>query len=175
MTIAIDFDDTLGDTRQTIQKFMRQNGVVSFETIEEKQAFYRKHCEEILKEIPLKEHVIEVLNELSKTHTLFIVTARNNFYSNRLEALFLEYVKEKNLPIQKVYFDCIYDEKRKKCVEIGADLFIDDDIENCYATAPYVDTLLFGYTQDGLKSVYSWKEVLDYVKEKDHGRENSNE
>lgn len=165
MRIAIDFDNTLVKTSDKIKEYMIKNNVSEFKN-DEKYHFYCKYVDNITKELELKEYAKEVLQELSVDNEICIITARSDYYSKNLKQLTLDFIKKNELPISNVYFDCFSEGKANKCVELGIDLFIDDNIENClYVKNKNIETLLFESEHDSLNTVNSWKEVLEYVKE----------
>ena len=165
MKIAVDFDNTLVKTSEKIKEYMYKNNILEFKN-NEKYHFYCKCVDNITKELELKEYAKEVLTKLSKNNEIYIITARSDYYSKNLKQLTLDFIKRNNLPINSVYFDCFSEGTANKCVELGIELFIDDNIENClYVNNKNIKTLLFENKCDGLTTVNSWEEVLKYVKE----------
>ena len=165
MKIAVDFDNTLVKTSEKIKEYMLKNNISEFIN-NEKYHFYCKYVDDITKELELKDYAKEVLDKLSVNNEIYIITARSNYYSNNLKELTKEFIKKNNLPIKDIYFDCFQEGKANKCVELGIDLFIDDNVENClYVNNKNIKTLLFENKHDNLITVNSWKEVLKYIKE----------
>ena len=70
MRIAIDLDDTIVDTTKKIKEYLNKYNLEGFNNVEEKKQFYIKHIDSIFKELDLKPHVKEVLDELSKNNEL---------------------------------------------------------------------------------------------------------
>lgn len=177
MRIAFDFDDTLVNTKEKVREFLDRYGIDRFHSSEEKEEFYRQHIEEIMLDITLKDDVLKSLQILVKDHELYIITARSNYYSPRLKQMTLEFIKQQQLPIREVYFDCLGFGKRDQCMDLGIDLFIDDDIDNCLCVkSAGIDVLLYDNHYEGIHTVSSFKEIVNYVKEGMHGgRESRNE
>ena len=166
MRIAIDFDDTIVDTTKKVREYLNRYNLEEFEDIEEKTKFYIKHIDDITKDLELKPYAKEVLNELSKNNELYIVTARSDYYSKNVKLLTKEFIKNNNLPIKDIYFDCFEEEKAIMCDKLNIDLFIDDHINNCLEVKNRgIKVLLFNSEYEGLDNVNSWIDVLKYVKE----------
>ena len=166
MRIAIDFDDTIVDTTKKVREYLNRYNLEEFEDIEEKTKFYIKHIDDITKDLELKPYAKEVLNELSKNNELYIITARSDYYSKNVKPLTKEFIKNNNLPIKDIYFDCFEEGKAIMCDKLNIDLFIDDYINNCLeAKNRGIKVLLFNSEYEGLDNVNSWLDVLKYVKE----------
>ena len=166
MRIAIDFDDTIVDTTKKVREYLNRYNLEEFEDIEEKTKFYIKHIDDITKDLELKPYAKEVLNELSKNNELYIVTARSDYYSKNVKLLTKEFIKNNNLPIKDIYFDCFEEGKATMCDKLNIDLFIDDYINNCLEVKNRgIKVLLFNSEYEGLDNVNSWLDVLKYVKE----------
>ncbi len=166
MRIAIDFDDTIVDTTKKVREYLNRYNLEEFEDIEEKTKFYIKHIDDITKDLELKPYAKEVLNELSKNNELYIVTARSDYYSKNVKLLTKEFIKNNNLPIKDIYFDCFEEGKAIMCDKLNIDLFIDDYINNCLEVKNRgIKVLLFNSEYEGLDNVNSWLDVLKYVKE----------
>ena len=166
MRIAIDFDDTIVDTTKKVREYLNRYNLEEFEDIEEKTKFYIKHIDDITKDLELKPYAKEVLNELSKNNELYIITARSDYYSKNVKPLTKDFIKNNNLPIKDIYFDCFEEGKAIMCDKLNIDLFIDDYINNCLEVKNRgIKVLLFNNEYEGLDNVNSWLDVLKYVKE----------
>lgn len=166
MRIAIDFDDTIVDTTKKVREYLNRYNLEEFEDIEEKTKFYIKHIDDITKDLELKPYAKEVLNELSKNNELYIITARSDYYSKNVKPLTKEFIKNNNLPIKDIYFDCFEEGKAIMCDKLNIDLFIDDHINNCLEVKNRgIKVLLFNSEYEGLDNVNGWLDVLKYVKE----------
>lgn len=164
MRIGIDFDNTIVNTKETVSYFLEKYNFEPFNTEEDKFTFYSKYIEEIGPAISVKEDAIEVLNYLKQNNELYLITNRNNYYNPNYIEITKQYIKKHKIPIDNLYFD-IY-EKDKLCEDLGIDLFIDDDIDNCLSVDKCgIDVLLFGNNYPGLTTVNSWKEVKNRLEE----------
>ena len=168
MRIAIDFDDTIVDTTKKVKEYLAKYNLTGFNDFEEKRQFYIKHIDNISKELQLKPYVKEVLNELSKNNELYIITARSDYYSKNVKPLTKEFIKNNNLPVKEIYFDCFEEGKAIMCDKLNIDLFIDDKINNCLEVKKIgIDVLLFNNKYENLNSVDNWLDILKYVKKVD--------
>ena len=163
---AINYDKSLGNSG----KFLNDNYYVGkrFNWSKEEYGYFMGEVrKQVVNKAKLRPGLIEVLTKLKEMgHEIIIITARSNYYSNNLKELTKEFIKKNNLPIKDIYFDCFQEGKANKCVELGIDLFIDDNVENClYVNNKNIKTLLFENKHDNLITVNSWKEVLKYIKE----------
>lgn len=164
MRIGIDFDDTIVNTKEIVRKFMDRYNVKEFRTEEEKTIFYKQHVDDVMKEITLKDNVVEVLNRLKDNNELFIITARGTYYSKNLPKLTLDFIENNNIPVDKVYFNC--EEKASKCLELKIDLFIDDLPQNCISVNEVgIKTFIFDNVCEGIESVSSWIQIEKAVAE----------
>ena len=166
MKIAIDFDDTIVCTKEKVREFLNRYHIDSFKDVIEKEQFYHRYIDEMTKELKLKKHAKEVLQQLALDHELYIVTARSDYYSKNCKKIVTDYIKEKELPIKEIFFDCYEEGKANKCLELGIDLFIDDHVNNCLAVASKgIKVILFEAKQKGLSSIKNWKQIRKYIKE----------
>ena len=67
------------------------------------------------------------------------------------------------------------DDKGKLCKDLDVNVFIDNTYEHIEATEAYgIDSILFNtiYNQDidGVKRMYGWEEIYDYIKEVYNGK-----
>jgi len=167
MRIGIDFDNTIVNTKETVNNYMKKYNIDSFENENQKELFYRQHILNMCEDMTLKDNVVEVLNNLSKKHELYLITYRSNYYNDNFINKTKEYIKKNKIPIKNLYFES-YD-KGKICNDLKIDLFIDDDINNCLNVKQYnIDVLLFDNIYEGLKTVNNWKEIEVII----NGREN---
>lgn len=167
MRIGIDLDDTLVKTSESFNRVLKKHNVNFKKSYkddwdsDEIELILDNYALEILKGAEIKEDAKEVLDYLSSCgHELVIITARNNYYDDGVEEFTNDFVRENNLKISKIYFDqSIKSDLAKK---INIDLMIDDSIE-VYNNMKIenIDCILFG---DKIKT---WKEVLEYIKEKE--------
>lgn len=169
MRIGIDVDETLTDTEKSFNDVIKKYNIdfkkkYSDEwTKEERDYLLTDYCEEIISNAKLKKGAKEALDILkSKGHELIIITARCNRYSNLIEKITYDLIKDNNLKIDEIYFDDRTKSALAKRLKI--DLMIDDSkkiIENM--KKENIDCILFG---DKIKT---WEEILEYIERKNNG------
>lgn len=160
MKIAIDFDDTIVNTKEIVKKYMDKYQIKEFKNKTDMLKFQKKHATNIIKKLPFFENAKEVMNRLSSNNELYIITARNNYYAPNIEELILDFIKKHNLPIKHIYFDCYKEGKADKCVELGIDIFIDDLTENCLAVFNRgIKVIAFNNNIEGIINVNNWIEL----------------
>lgn len=166
MKIGIDLDDTIINSKETFEKFMNTNGVI-INTAEDMDNFLKLYMDQMIPEMKLFDDVILYLGKLSLKNELYFITARSDFYSKNVINLTLEYLKCNGICIDNVHFDCLHEGKALKCVELGIDLFIDDNVNNCLCVRDKgVEVLLYGTEYKGLNSICDWASVYKYVEGK---------
>lgn len=166
MRIGIDIDDTLVNTSESFEKLKIKydlNIKKKFNDkwdLEEREQILYKYLYEIIINAELKENAKEVINELSKNNELFIITARNDKYNEKIPKETIEFFKKENINIDKFYFNDY--EKASLAKSLNLDLMIDDR-KSIYENMKNVniDCILFG---DKIKT---WKEVLEYINSKE--------
>lgn len=169
MRIGIDIDETLTDTEISINEIIKRNNIDfnkkynDIWTKEEVDFIFGNFYDEIIIGAKIKEGAKETLSKLKKDgHELFILTARNNDYSNNTQKLTYNFIEENKLDIKEVYFNQI--KKSDLAKKLKIDLMIDDNkkiFENM--KKENIETILFG---DKIKT---WEEVLKYIERKNNG------
>lgn len=171
MKIAIDFDDTLVNTKELVKKYMDKYQIKEFKNKTDMLKFQKKHATNIIRELSFFENAKEVMNRLSDSNELYIITARNNYYVPNMENLILDFIKKHNLPIKQTYFDCYKEGKADKCVELGIDIFIDDLMENCLAVFNRgIKVIAFNNNIDGITNAKNW---IELEREVNNGRKSN--
>lgn len=164
MKIAIDFDDTIVKTSDKVKEYLNKYNIKELNNLAEKYEFYKKHIDDITKNLDFFDDVVDVLKKLSINNELYLITARSNYYSKNLKDLTIKFIKDNKLPFKEIYFECFEIGKAIKCEELNIDLFIDDYYANCLEVSKKgIDTLLFKNECDNLKTVNSWQDILKYV------------
>ena len=164
MRIAIDFDDTIVKTSDKIKEYLDKYNINEFKNLNEQYEFYKNNFDNITNELEMFDDVVDVLNKLSINNELYLITARNDYYSKNIKDLTIKYIKDKKLPFKEIYFECYEMGKAIKCEELKIDLFIDDYSINCLEVSKKgINTLLFKKECETLKTVNSWQEILEYV------------
>ncbi len=163
MRIGIDFDNTIVNTKQVVNKYLkRHNFVIKKE--EDKTMFYEKYIDEITKELKPFKNSLKILNKLSN-HELYLISARSTKYSLNSIELVKEILTKYNFKFKEIYFGVYGKGKAEVSAKLGIELFIDDDITNCLEVSSVgIDTILYGKEYEGLKSKKDWKEIYKYIK-----------
>ncbi len=167
MRIGIDIDETLTDTEKSFNNVIKKYNVKFSKKYsekwneDEKVYLLSNFIEEILSNAVLKEgskKAIDLLNNMG--HELIVITARNNEYSNNIEAITRNLIRENKLKFSAIYFN----QKIKSDIakKLNIDLMIDDSVE-VYKNMKKenIDCILFG------DKIQNWSEVLEYIKGKE--------
>lgn len=169
MKIGIDIDETLTDTEISINQILKRNNIDFNKkyndicTKEEVNFIFGNFYDEIIIGAKIKKDAKEVLSRLRKAgHELFIITARNNDYSNNTQMLTYNFIKENKLDITNVYFN--QNKKSDLAKKLGIDLMIDDN-KKVYENMKKenINVILFG---DEIKT---WKDILKYIERINNG------
>lgn len=169
MKIGIDIDETLTYTEISINQILKKNNIDfnkkynDIWTKEEVNFIFGNFYDEIIIGAKIKKDAKEVLSRLRKAgHELFIITARNNDYSNNTQMLTYNFIKENKLDITNVYFN--QNKKSDLAKKLGIDLMIDDN-KKVYENMKKenINVILFG---DEIKT---WKDILKYIERINNG------
>lgn len=188
MKIAIDIDDTICDTWEYSLPFFSEYYKIDLELLKQKityryniQGFtnrayltFLKECQhKFINDVPLKENVREVINQLKKDNEIIFITARSDkTYKDAYQ------VSSKYLKQNKIYYDKLYvsgGNKAEICKKENVDLLIDDNIDNCLKTLEIgIDILCFNPDKEiNLESINTWNEVIEYIERRKNGYKNS--
>lgn len=185
MNIAIDIDDTLTDINEEMfrrakeyDKTLRNKGIIYperfyaaqvFDWNEEEKEYYLKNIrKDVVLSAHAREDAIDVLNEFKNLgYKIYIITSRSKrYYDNPYQDTYDWLVRE-NIPFDKLIVSAL--DKGLVCKNENIDLFIDDQVKNCYLVKNQgIKTLLFdiGIEQKGIEqfeTVKSWKEIREKV------------
>lgn len=172
MRIGIDIDDTLVNTTDSYKNIMKKYGI-SLEILKkghnstEMIEFLYKHHDEVISGAQLKDEAQYYLNKLFRHgHTLIIITARGNTFSDFAKKITKEFIMNNKLPIEKIYYDS--HNKLDICKLENINLMIDDNPDVCKRVSDSnIDYLLFDSEKNrfsDLKRVKSWEEIYNYVR-----------
>ena len=127
-----------------------------------------EYCYHVMvKVVPLKEHVIEVLNKLrEKDCEIVIITARNSSEYTSPYKISYDYLTKKGVPFDKIVAGA--KDKGLECVNQGIDIFIDDSIPNCRAARKKgIRVIRFDsgskYKDNTFETARSWDEIYDLI------------
>ena len=183
MNIGIDIDDTITKTYETLIPIVAIKYGMNIDKLfkdkpsykmlrgilPEYDTFIRENFTGIAKVLPLKDDVIEVLNQLRKQgHKLIFISARNYQEYEDPYKLSYEYLKSLNIPFDKLIVNA--ENKAKECVLENIDLFIDDNALHCKAVKNkgikviQMDTI-FTENSKNLDRAYGWQDVYKKIQE----------
>ena len=181
MRIGIDIDDTICDTIANVLPSVCEYygyGVSEFEKMYEEDAdvftkledyskYARIYYPKVIPNLPLFEHVKEVIDKLKENNKIVFITARSTLGFDDSYKISYDYLKAND-----IYFDELIvgaNNKYEICKNNNIDIFIDNSINNCVGVSKLdnVDVLLFEnrYNKycDKFKHVKSWDEIYEYV------------
>lgn len=163
MRIGIDMDETLTDTEISFNEIIKKHNV-NFnkkysDNWSKKEAEYilSNYCEEIIAGAKIKKDAKEAIKCLKDSgHKLFIITARSNHYSKKIEDITYNLIKENDLELDGCYFN--QHKKSDLAKKLKIDLMIDDS-KYVYNNMKKenIDCILFG------DKINNWKDVLKYI------------
>ena len=166
MRIGIDIDETLVNTEDSFKRIVDKynlNIKCKYRDIWTKDEFsiLYPYFTEMLGNVNLKANAKEVIRKLTDLgHELYIITARSNKYSARIEDVTLDMLDKNSIVVKKVYFG--EDKKSTLAKKLKLDLMIDDSVE-VYKNMKKegIECILFG------DKIRNWKEILEYINRKE--------
>ena len=135
MRIGIDIDNTITNTSSYIKEMLEKNNLSELgtdldnytkEELFKYDKLIRNNIEDIMANAPLNKDSKEVIERLYKKHEIYIITARNNFFSDNLYKITLDYLNNRGILFHELLFG--YEEKREICIEKKIDIMLDDNI-----------------------------------------------
>lgn len=188
MNIGIDLDDTIADTAQSFfyygTKFNKERNIKhkiqerewdfdkSFGWNEENiQDFFKTYLEKLFIGLDPKQDAVDTINLLKKEgHKIIIITARSVEHIKNTYEICENWLKEKNINVDKIVING--KDKAKECKENNIDIFIDDSIYHCQNVynALKIPVLLMNswYNEkqniENMKRVYNWKEIYEEIR-----------
>lgn len=186
MRIGIDIDDTITNSyNKILEELQKEYGINRFDYINQGKTYYDieqqksrfpgydKFCsdnfERILKDVPLKHGVVEILNKLRENgHDIFFITARHlGEYKNPYEFT-KKFLDDHQINYNELHTGIM--NKGKFCQENNIDLFIDDTVKHCKSAKDHnIKAFLFDNTfnreTDEYDRVYSWYDVYERLEQ----------
>ena len=175
MRIGIDIDDTITNTTEKMMEYIKKSGMDSdpsedycnytTEQLDNYRKLLEKYIEPVLSSVTLKDGCVSAINKLKEEgNTIYIITARNNRYSNNIYDLTVDYLNKNGIIYDKLLFG--YENKRDICIEEKIDYMIDDNI-SVYDSLADTSTkpILFGKGDNKRKRVDSWTDMLSFLNE----------
>lgn len=175
MRIGIDMDGVMISTIDLIARELSKHFGYRITTddtahrlgeIEGASEYFRNRGEYLLCSIEPIEDAVEVVNNLSEEHEIYIISARYNHHYQ----VTLDWLKKYGVNVKEVIFT-EGKEKSGVCREYGIDLFIEDSVCNALELAEAgIEVILFSteynrwVKREGIVHLDSWKEIDQYVK-----------
>ena len=145
MIFVVDLDDTVCLTAEYslnyIVNFIKKNNLPykqissnarfaekNFDwSMEEALAWYKEYGDQMMAEFPCVDYAVEFLQAIhNKNSKTVIATARTTDWHTDPEKITKNWLSENKIPYDKIYFGRA--DKQQICEEVGADCFIDDDV-----------------------------------------------
>lgn len=140
---------------------------------EEDEQFWAENQDKILNSAPPRPLAKEMVEKLKQDgHQIILLTARNNRFHEEIQEWTRKWLLQNQFSYDELRFDCL--QKGEICQDLKIDVFLDDERDNCVATAKAgVKTCIFNeiYNQDfdekkwGIERVFSWPYFYELVSE----------
>ena len=135
MRIGVDLDDTICRTTEKVHekveeyaKILNLNPLDIMNDEILSKDFFSKYLEEIYKTVEVKREVAKVLKRLrSKGNEIYIITARNNEFVENVSKITENWLKEKQIEVDKVIVEAFGEKKAEICKENKIELMIEDN------------------------------------------------
>lgn len=182
MRLGIDIDDTIINTWEYLMPIFKEKFNIPLDKLKKSSPYYGaikdtipleeylemiKENEHLMKEIPLKENVKEILTKLKlEGNSIIFITARGNCYSDPY-LITKEYLDKYSIPYDKIIVNAL--DKGIVCQEEKIDLFIDDNIRNCIDVSQNgIEVLMmeanFNKNDKEFIHMKDWKQIYEYIK-----------
>ena len=127
---AINYDKSLGNSG----KFLNDNYYVGkrFEWNKEEYSYFMGEVrKQVVNNAKLRPGLIEILTKLREMgHEIIIITARSNRYYKDPYNMTINWLKKEQIPYDKLILPSV--NKKKECFKEHIDIFLDDDVNNCF-------------------------------------------
>ena len=189
MNIAIDIDDTISETFETLLPYAQKYTIEELkrnikpeikETYrnhfyiveifkwneEEALRFWNEHYSNIIEDVNCKKFASEVISKLKENgNKIYIVTARWKMKDNIVEEITKKWLEENEIKYDELITNV--EDKLKVLKEKNVDIFIDDSYENCTSVAENSDIKVYmmnsrvneKFEHPKIQRVYSWPEI----------------
>ncbi len=187
MNIGIDIDNVISKFDEALEeeflkhdKELRNTGIIDpnkhmtegmFDWSEEELwPFYLENVERIAQTLEVKEGAREYIEKLKEDgHTIVIITGRDNGEYTDPYGMTQKWLKEKQIPYDKLIFTKRKNEKVTKCIENGIDVMIDDSRVVCRECFQNNITILImdkpcNRKEKEITRVHNWKEIYEFIK-----------
>ena len=169
MTIGIDFDNTIVNTKEVSKRYldiyMPNNQLDSYHNLpyEEEIAFFAKYNIQITNDLELFSNVKETFAFFKRNNIkLILITARGYDNEKQIDAT-KEFLKRNNLSFDKYIF-CARD-KAQICKQNHVDLMIDDIeevLDKIYKQN--INVLKYGSESQKYNYALNWQDVINYIR-----------
>ncbi len=186
MNIGIDIDNVISKFDEALEKEflkhdkeLRNTGIINpnkhmtegmFDwTDEEIWSFYLENIERIVQNLDVIDGAKEYIEKLQEDgNTIVIITGRDNGEYSDPYNMTKKWLKEKEIPYDKLILTKYKGEKTKKCIENGIDVMIDDSREICKECFQNnITTLIMDKPCNRevkeITRVYNWKEIYEFI------------
>lgn len=170
MRIGLDIDETMTNTDKFIDKLLKKvlkgNRKLIFEYENEISDCIKQNVDYIFANVKLKKNAKSTINYLKQQgHEIYIITARNNSVSESVEQTTLNYLREKQIEYDKIFFGC--HDKKSICVENNVEIMLDDNIDIIHSLiGTETKGLLFESNKDypySAETISDWSNFKKYV------------
>lgn len=180
MRIGIDIDDTICYSIENMLPYIckfygfdyeeEKNKELGYDAYHGLPNFYEfavEHYEKFMPDAKLKENANYYINKLSELgHEIIFITARSSYGFSDPYGVSKEYLEKYDIHYDKLVVGAL--EKGKVCSLENIDVFIDDNIKNCYNAENYnIDVWLFDNVfnkQDNhFERVNDWEDVYNKI------------
>lgn len=128
--------------------------------------FFRNQRLEVVDNAKPREGVIEVLQKLKKEdNNIYIITARTNIYDDMPYERAKRWLDNNEIIYDKLVINA--QDKAKICKELNIDLFIDDQLNNCFSLA---NNGIYTIRLTNSKQIYdefinidNWNDIYKYI------------
>jgi len=180
MRIGIDIDDTICYSIENMLPYIcefygldykeekkKGLGYDAYHFLPNYREFANQYYERVMIEAELKEQADYYINKLHELgHKIIFITARSKYGFADPYELSKKYLEKYNIHYDKLIIAAL--EKGKVCRDENIDVFIDDNLRNCYNVEKVdVKVLLFDNTfnkeDEHFERVNNWEEVYNKI------------
>ncbi len=180
MNIAVDIDDTITNTYETLLPLIAIHynldlkklwktlpSYKELSKLPDYDKFIKDHYHILANIVDVKKDAIEVLRQLRlEGNKIYIITARNTEEYGNPYKISYDFLTKKGIPFDKLITNV--DNKGMKCISEGIDVFLDDSTKNCKSALKYnINTYQFK-TQfvsgdPNIKKINSWNDFYKAI------------
>lgn len=195
--IAIDIDDVVAMTSEAVREWANEKAGMTlgahdyflteadywnyYEAVWEKHGVASLSLEDFLEtmdasqgHIRAMEDARRVIRALKSEYDLVFMTARRPAHKDSTRVWLDEFI-DSSVPLylsHNPFANEVAQSKGELCAELGIDMLIDDNVDNCHSALQYgVDAIVFGNygwnvdVPDGVVRCQSWSQVEEYLRD----------